>query len=48
MGDRIMMVANLNNRRILFAALDEFIVREIGVHVAVHILEDLLHSLIYA
>lgn len=41
-----MMVANLDDRRILFTALDEFLVSEVGIHVAVHILEDLLHSLI--
>lgn len=35
----------LNNRRVLLAALDELIIRQPGVLVPVHILEDLVYAL---
>jgi hypothetical protein len=35
----------LNDGRVLFAALDKLVIREFGVVVAIHVLEDLVDSL---
>lgn len=43
--DRVSGDAHLYNGWILLAALDELVVCELGVLVAVHVLEDLVHAL---
>lgn len=38
-------ITHLDNCRIEFAALDKLFIRQLGVFIFVHVLEDLVHSL---